>query len=317
MKKLLLLLVIIAALSFMQLREWAEKSGPLLSVVNVVIPKGASSKLVAAELAKAGVIDKPLLFRLLARFNGMDKQLKAGEYQFMPGISMLEAMQKISRGEVFFRKITIPEGLTTGQILYLIASYPDLSGEVDEDVREGELLPETYSFELGATRSSIISQARNAMKKVLTEAWESRQENLPLKNMREMLTLASIIEKETAVPEERPLVASVFINRLKKGMRLQTDPTVIYALTEGEMSFGRSLRKKDLSIDSPFNTYKYYGLPPGPICNPGKEAIFAAVNPESSDFLYFVADGKGGHSFAKSLGEHNRNVRNWVKSRRN
>lgn len=318
MKKLIIIfLIVLSVLAYMQIKGWIVASGPLLNVTNVVVPKGASLKTVAEELSRAGVIDKPWLFRIMARINGLAKHLKAGEYQFMPGISLQAAMDKIARGEVFFRRITIPEGLTSGQIMYLIANYPDLEGEIDLDVKEGELLPETYSFELGASRNSIILQARAAMQKALEEVWASRDSSLPLKDVNELLTLASIIEKETGVPEERPLVASVFLNRLKKGMRLQTDPTVIYAITEGETSFGRSLKRADLKIDSPYNTYLNYGLPPGPICNPGREALMAAARPQQSDYLYFVADGKGGHRFARSLNEHNRNVKAWVRSIRN
>ena len=318
MKKLIIIfLIVLSVLAYMQIKGWIAASGPLLNVTNVVVPKGASLKTVAEELSRAGVIDKPWLFRIMARINGLAKHLKAGEYQFMPGISLQAAMDKIARGEVFFRRITIPEGLTSGQIMYLIANYPDLEGEIDLDVKEGELLPETYSFELGASRNSIILQARSAMQKALEEVWASRDSSLPLKDVNELLTLASIIEKETGVPEERPLVASVFLNRLKKGMRLQTDPTVIYAITEGETSFGRSLKRADLKIDSPYNTYRNYGLPPGPICNPGREALMAAARPQQSDYLYFVADGKGGHRFARSLNEHNRNVKAWVRSIRN
>ena len=318
MKKLIIIfLIVLSVLAYMQIKGWIAASGPLLNVTNVVVPKGASLKTVAEELSRAGVIDKPWLFRIMARINGLAKHLKAGEYQFMPGISLQAAMDKIARGEVFFRRITIPEGLTSGQIMYLIANYPDLEGEIDLDVKERELLPETYSFELGASRNSIILQARAAMQKALEEVWASRDSSLPLKDVNELLTLASIIEKETGVPEERPLVASVFLNRLKKGMRLQTDPTVIYAITEGETSFGRSLKRADLKIDSPYNTYLNYGLPPGPICNPGREALMAAARPQQSDYLYFVADGKGGHRFARSLNEHNRNVKAWVRSIRN
>ena len=318
MKKLIIIfLSVLSVLAYMQIKGWIAEGGPLLNVTNVVVPKGASLKTVAEELSRAGVIDKPWLFRIMARINGLAKHLKAGEYQFMPGISLQAAMDKIARGEVFFRRITIPEGLTSGQIMYLIANYPDLEGEIDLDVKEGELLPETYSFELGASRNSIILQARAAMQKALEEVWASRDSSLPLKDVNELLTRASIIEKETGVPEERPLVASVFLNRLKKGMRLQTDPTVIYAITEGETSFGRSLKRADLKIDSPYNTYLNYGLPPGPICNPGREALMAAARPQQSDYLYFVADGKGGHRFARSLNEHNRNVKAWVRSIRN
>ena len=318
MKKLIIIfLSVLSVLAYMQIKGWIAEGGPLLNVTNVVVPKGASLKTVAEELSRAGVIDKPWLFRIMARINGLAKHLYAVEYQVLPWISLQAAMDKIARGEVFFRRITIPEGLTSGQIMYLIANYPDLEGEIDLDVKEGELLPEPYSFELGASRNSIILQARAAMQKALEEVWASRDSSLPLKDVNELLTLASIIEKETGVPEERPLVASVFLNRLKKGMRLQTDPTVIYAITEGETSFGRSLKRADLKIDSPYNTYLNYGLPPGPICNPGREALMAAARPQQSDYLYFVADGKGGHRFARSLNEHNRNVKAWVRSIRN
>lgn len=315
MKKIIaIILVVLSVYAYWQVKEWIAQSGPLLSVVNVVVPKGASLNMVAAKLEEAQVIDKAWLFKIMARVNGLDKHLKAGEYQFEPGVSLKQAMDKISKGEVFLRKITIPEGLTSGQIMYLIATYPGLEGEIDIDVKEGELLPETYSFELGASRNSIILQAKAAMQKTLEEAWAARDGDLPIKNITDLLTMASIIEKETGIADERPLVASVFLNRLRKGMRLQSDPTVIYAITEGETSFGRSLKKKDLKIDSPYNTYLNYGLPPGPICNPGREAIMAAAHPAESDYLYFVADGKGGHRFAKSLSEHNRNVKTWVRS---
>ena len=312
-----LIAVLCVALIFVwqQLKGMIVAEGPLQEVVNVVIPKGANTTVVAKELKAAGVISHELLFRLATRLNSADKALKAGEYQFMPKVSVLQAMEKIARGEVFYRKITIPEGLTTGQIMYMIANYPGLSGEVDIVVREGELLPETYSFELGAPRSSIILQAKSAMEKVKQVIWENRAEGLPYKNINEMMTMASIIEKEPAVAEERALVASVFINRLAKKMRLQTDPTVIYALTEGEFELKRALKKSDLNVDSPYNTYRRYGLPPAPICNPGVAAMEAAVHPAKTDYLYFVASGNGGHNFAKSLNEHNRNVRKWQQRR--
>ena len=313
LRKVILLLAIVSAISYYQIKEWVFEQGPLLDVVNVVIPKGASSALVAENLSEAGVISHPLIFRIYARVVGLDKQLKAGEYQFLPGVAIIDTLEKIANGEVYYHKITIPEGLTSGQIMYMISSYPGLSGEIDLDIKEGELLPETYSFELGATRNSILLQAKMAMKKAKEEIWQLRNEKLPIKNEEEMLVLASIIEKETGIPEERRLVSSVFINRLKKGMRLQTDPTVIYALTEGESDFGRKLSRADLQVDSPYNTYKNYGLPPGPICNPGKEALLAAIQPEQTNFLYFVANGKGGHNFASSLNEHNTNVQNYRK----
>ena len=306
-------LIVLASVMWWQVKNLIVAEGPLQEVVNVVIPKGANTKIVAQELKKSGVIDSELLFRLVTRLNSADKNLKAGEYQFMPKVSVLQVMEKIARGEVYYRKITIPEGLTVGQIMYLISNYPGLSGEISLDVKEGELLPETYSFELDAPRDSIILQAQNAMDKIKQVIWDNREEGLPYKNINDMMTMASIIEKETAVPDERAVVASVFVNRLHKRMRLQTDPSVIYALTEGEFELKRPLRKNDLNIDSPYNTYRNYGLPPHPICNPGVEAMEAAAHPDKTDYLYFVADGEGGHNFAKSLNEHNRNVRKWKK----
>ena len=274
--------------------------------VQLLIEKGAGSRRVAEQLAEAGVISHPLLFRLAARVSGLDKDLKAGEYVFLPGISMREVLAIISRGEVHYRRLTLPEGLTTARMLELIRAEPNLAGEITIAAEEGELLPETYSYVKGDSRDSIVRRARLAMEKTLEEAWRQNRRKV-LKNRRQLLTLASIIEKETGVPEERADVAAVFINRLETGMKLQTDPTVIYALTKGKKDLGRPLYRKDLSVESPYNTYKYYGLP-GPICNPGREAIFAAVHPSDADYLYFVASGTGGHRFARSLKEHNRNV---------
>lgn len=313
MKKLLIIITIFVALAVYQLRNWAIANGPLKEAVNIIVPKGATLSTVAQKLDEAQVIDKPLLFKIYARWLGLDKKIRAGEYQFESEISMTKVMDKIAKGEVFYRRITFVEGLTTGQILYQIATNKELSSEVTQEVKEGELLPETYSFEYGASQDSIVAEAKKAMQKVLDEAWENRDEGLPYKDKNQLLTMASIIEKETGVPDERQLVASVFVNRLRKGMRLQTDPTVIYALTEGQMELGRTLKKKDLAIDSPYNTYKYYGLPPTPICNPGRDAIMAAAHPAQSDFLYFVAAGDGGHNFSTNLDEHNRNVKDWLK----
>ncbi len=298
---------------FAQIKIWVNEAGNPGGPVNVVISKGENSGIVAQKLTENGVISKPWLFKMAARFKGLDKHLKAGEYQFVKGISLSEVIRQIAQGDVFFRKITLPEGLTAKQMLEIIKEEEALSGKVTIIPQEGEMLPETYSFVLGETKDSVIMQAMEAMQKVKKQAWENRDEGLPLKNVDEMMILASIIEKETAIPAERRLVASVFVNRLRKGMRLQTDPTVIYALTKGKKELERKLTRKDLEIDSPYNTYKYYGLPPKPICNPGKASIEAAVHPEMSDYLYFVANGSGGHSFALSLKEHNNNVKNWKK----
>ncbi len=313
MKKFLIFLIAAVLLTIYQFREWTRQRGPLSEAVNVVVPKGASSNLVAQKLSDAGVIDKPLVFKIYARFVGMHKKLRAGEYRFEAGVSMRAAMEKIAKGDVFYRRITFAEGLTTKQMFDQLQNVSELSGEITVAAAEGELLPETYTFEYGDSRNSIVLQAQKAMSRVLDQAWANRNQAVPLKDKRQLLTLASIVEKETGIPEERGLVASVFANRLVKGMKLQTDPTVIYALTKGQSDLGRSLKKADLSVDSPYNTYKYYGLPPAPICNPGTEAIRAAANPEDSDYLYFVASGDGGHNFSTSLAQHNRNVKDWVK----
>jgi len=296
--------------------DLATKSGNYETEREVLIPRGANLMTVANKLKEAGIIQYPQLFRFIGRFNGLDKKLKAGEYVFVPKMSLVEVMQQIADGDIFYRRITLPEGLTTIQILELIMSEPLLSDEITVEVKEGELLPETYSFMRGDSRNSIVLQAKKAMQNTLDEVWSTREDKLPLKRKEDLLVLASIVEKETGISEERGLVASVFVNRLKKGMKLQTDPTVIYALTQGKQELGRLLTRKDLKIDNPFNTYKYYGLPPAPICNPGRESLEAAARPEKSDFIYFVASGDGGHNFATNLNEHNNNVRKWKKNKK-
>ena len=218
-------------------------------------------------------------------------------------------VEKIIEGDVIVRSVTIPEGKALVEIIKIINDNPYLTGEITIDVKEGEILPETYNFNKGETRNGIIEKAREEMKKVLTQAFLERNKNIPIKNEKELLILASIVEKETGVVNERAKVASVFINRLNLGMKLQTDPTVIYAVTQGKMNLGRPIYKKDLAFDSPFNTYVYGGLPPEPICSPGIYAIKAVANPDDTKYLYFVADGvTGGHLFATSLAQHNKNV---------
>lgn len=318
MKKLFVLLLFFIALGILLAGKfyfWSVAEGPCEEEVHVVIPKGANFNLVAAKLEENGVIDKQWLLKIAARILGSDKTLKAGEYLFEPKVSILDVLKKISSGDIYYRRLTLPEGLTTTQMLDLIAAEAGLSGEISLLPKEGDLLPETYTFSFGDSRDSMVLQAMQAMEKVKKEAWASRAENLPIKSPEEMMVLASVIEKETCLPEERGLVAAVFVNRLQKGMKLQTDPSVIYALTMGKKELGRSLTRKDLEVDSPYNTYKYYGLPPMPICNPGKDSIMAAVHPEESKYLYFVASGNGGHNFATSLAEHNLNVKRWIKSK--
>lgn len=318
MKKLLLAALILgmgALAAIYYAWQSVTEQGPLPETAEVVINPGATSRMAAARLAEAGVIDKPWLFRLAARFYGLDKHLKAGEYRFYAGIPLVNVIRQMAAGEVFFRRLTLPEGLTTAQMLEIIRNETNLSGELTATAAEGELLPETYSFTKGESRNMIVMQAKKAMAKVLDDAWTQLQ-NPVIRNKNELLVLASIIEKETGVAEERADIAAVFANRLRKGMKLQTDPTVIYALTGGAQELGRPLYKKDLEIDSPYNTYQNYGLPPAPICNPGKDAIWAAANPSAAEYLFFVASGNGGHRFAKNLAEHNSNVQLYRKQLR-
>ncbi len=318
---LLLIGVIAAGIGWWGWQQY-QAPGPLAESKLIDIPRGYGVSLIADRLKQQGIITKPLLFRLAARL--MDKQtaLKAGEYEVPAGISLKQLLVMLETGAVYQRKFTIPEGLTSWQIVNLLNDVEGMEGAVDEIPVEGTLLPETYQFVRGEDRSKKIVQMQKAMEQTLNELWESRAADLPIETKEEALVLASIVEKETGVSEERRRVAGVFINRLRKGIALQTDPTVIYALTKGEIQsdgkgpLGRRLLKKDLEIDSPYNTYKYPGLPPGPIANPGRDAIAAVLNPEAHDFIYFVADGSGGHVFAKTLAEHNSNVAKWRKIRR-
>lgn len=315
MKKIipvLLCLCIVCAAAILWVQKSMMQPLPLVSTITVELPQGAGIRAFAAKLVELELVKQPLLVRLVARLYGYDKRLKAGEYSFMPGMSLRDVLEKVSSGKVILHRLTLPEGLTTTQMIKILNENQLLSGEVTEQVAEGDLLPETYVFYKGTSRDTLIRNAKKAMQKALADVWNGRAENLPLRSPQELLTLASIVEKETAVGTERGKVASVFVNRLQKGMLLQTDPTVIYALTEGKKDLGRSLKRRDLQIDNPYNTYKYSGLPPAPICHPGLKAMQAVAHPEDTAYFYFVADGKGGHNFAKTLSEHNKNVRAWL-----
>jgi UPF0755 protein len=290
--------------------------GPLRADTTVIIPKGAGKDAIVRRLLAAGVIEDSLIFQLAIRITRTGGKLKAGEYRFAKGDSMARVLSRIVEGKAILRAFTAPEGHTTHEIFERLDATEGLVGEISEVVGEGELLPETYSFAYGDTRDSVVRRMRDAMTTALDQLWEKRAPGLPYKSKREALIMASIIEKETAVASERPRIAAVFINRLRKGMRLQTDPTVIYGITHGKGPLGRRLLSKDLEAKTPYNTYRIDGLPPGPICNPGLAALTAALNPAKSDALFFVADGTGGHVFSKTLAEHNRNVARWRKLRR-
>ncbi len=299
-----------------------RKPGPLAETKFVIVGKGNGMNAIAVQLKDEGVITNPFVFKVSARLKNVHTKLKAGEYEVLPQASMAQVLNKMVIGEVFDRKLTFREGLTSWQVVQALNKADNLSGEPLTSIpAEGSLLPETYHYMKSDTRTHIIEQMQAAMKKTQDDLWPSRVSDLPVVNMSEVMVLASIVEKETGVAEERRKVAGVFINRLKRGMLMQSDPTAIYALTKGEIKedgmgpLGRRLLRKDLEVDSPYNTYKYPGLPPGPICNPGRDSIAAVLNPEVHNYIYFVADGTGGHVFAETLAEHEANVTKWRKIR--
>lgn len=299
-----------------------RKPGPLAETKLILIDRGSGLSGIAARLQSEGAITQDMIFKIAARLKKVHTQLKAGEYEIPPQASMAQILQKMVAGEVYDRKVTFREGLTSWQIVQILNRTAELSGDPITTIpEEGSLLPDTYHYMKSDTRAKLIEQMQAAMKKTQDDLWPARVADLPIVNMSEVMVLASIVEKETGVPDERRKVAGVFINRLKRGMPMQSDPTAIYALTKGEIKedgmgpLGRRLLRKDLEIDSPYNTYKYPGLPPGPIANPGRESIAAVLNPEAHNYIYFVADGTGGHVFAETLAEHEANVVKWRKIR--
>jgi UPF0755 protein len=241
--------------------------------------------------------------------------LRAAEFSFPAGASLRDVFDVLRHARPVQRRLTIPEGLNSKQIIALLDEAEGLTGEIPE-LEEGQILPETYAYQWGDTRTGLVRRAARAMDQALAEAWAGREDNLPLASAREALVLASIVERETGKAEERPLVASVFLNRLRRGMPLQSDPTVAYAAADGGL-LDRPLSRADLDRDHPFNTYRIRGLPPAPIASPGRESLRAVTRPETTEFLYFVADGNGGHAFARTLDEHNRNVARWREAERN
>lgn len=312
MKKLLLLLLIAGCATIAFFYDYAiHQPMPVDRDILFLVQKGDSLNKIAKKLKEYGLIKNEYLFIFYSRINKIYPQVKAGEYLFDKNISLVQLSEKLVSGKVYLRKITFPEGLTSREIHELLKNNEFLNNEEFAIPSEGSILPETYTFSRGDSPKKIIKQSQKARDDVLEQIWNGRDENLPLNSKEQLLILASIVEKETGIGAERAEVASVFINRLRLGMLLQTDPTVIYAVTGGKEDLNRPLTRKDLTIDSPYNTYKYAGLPPAPICNPGKDAIFAAAHPANTSYLYFVASGKGGHNFAKSLDEHNDNVRKW------
>jgi len=285
--------------------------GPKREETSFIVERGASLAGVAQKLENAGLIYDRWTFQFGAIAKSKQAAIRAGEFKIAAYSSMSDILKEITQGRPISYSITIPEGYTSWQVVERINATPNLVGKISDIPPEGTLLPDTYSFERGDERRKIVDQMIGAMRAQLTLIWAGRDQDLPISTPGELVTLASIVEKETGVAAERPLVAGVFINRLKRGMRLQSDPTIIYGITNGQAALGRGLRRSEIENKTPYNTYQIDGLPPGPIANPGIDALRAVANPAATKALYFVADGSGGHAFANSYAEHQRNVARW------
>jgi UPF0755 protein len=286
-----------------------EAPGPLQEDKVVNIPSRSGMSDIADTLQREGVIDNNrwafigAVFALKAR-----SDLKPGEYQFQKNASLRDVIGTIVEGKVVQHAITIPEGLTSEQIVARLTDNDIFSGSVHEIPREGTLLPETYKFPRGTSRDQVIARMQQAQKRIVAEIWEHRNPDTPVKTPEQLVTLASIIEKETGKADERSRVAAVYVNRLRQKMKLQSDPTIIYGLVGGKGTLGRPIKRSEITQPSPYNTYVVDGLPPGPIANPGRASLEAAANPARTRDLFFVADGSGGHTFTETYGEHQKNV---------
>ena len=308
----LLVLAALGAAGAHLLLDRFRAPGPLAEPAQLVVPRGGTET-IAGALLRAGVIADARAFALAAWATRADGPLRAAEFAFPAAASLEQVLEVLRRARPVQRRLTIPEGLTARQIAALLERAEGLTGAAP-GMAEGAILPETYAYQWGEDRAGLVRRAESAMASALAAAWADRAEGLPLATPREALILASIVERETALPEERPRVAGVFVNRLRRGMPLQSDPTVAYAAAEGGV-LDRPLTRADLDRDHPFNTYRIRGLPPAPIAAPGVAALRAVTRPAATEELFFVADGTGGHAFARTLEEHNRNVARWRERR--
>jgi UPF0755 protein len=297
-----------------------DRAGPLAAPKMIVVRKGEGAREVAQRLEAEGVIASQHLFvgRYVARsisawFGGRPLQIKAGDYLFEPGQSMRAVGEELDEGKSVLIAVSIPEGLTSHQIVDRLKSEPVLSGDIAAVPAEGVLLPDTYKVPRGMARQAVLDMMQAEGRRLLEQAWAARQPGLPLKSPIEALILASIIEKEAGRKDERDRIAAVFINRLRQGMRLQSDPTILYGLERGQTAWGRPILKSEIQGRTAHNTYQIAGLPPTPICNPGRASVLAALSPASTKELYFVADGNGGHIFSETIKDHNAAVANWRK----
>ena len=285
-----------------------EAPGPLAEDKVVNIPTGLGVKDISDLLVREGVIESPYVFMGGVMVMKSRGSLKHGEYQFTKHASLSDVVDTIIDGKVVQHSFTVAEGLTSEQIVARLLETEALSGQIKEIPREGTLLPETYKFTRGMPRDQIVQRMQQASKRVLQDVWAHRAPDLPVSTVEQLVTLASIVEKETGKPDERTRVAAVFANRLKSKMRLQSDPTIIYGLTGGKGALGRPIMKSEIEQATPYNTYVIDGLPPGPIANPGRASLEATANPARTKELFFVADGTGGHVFSENYAEHQKNV---------
>jgi UPF0755 protein len=305
-------LALIASM-FWVARDWFG-AGPASKPLAVVVPEGASLARAAAELEKQGAIRSAWRFRGYSRVFGTGKPIKAGEYSISAGASASDILGLLEAGKVRQRLVPVPEGYPSILVHEALMGAEGLTGEVPVPA-EGSVLPDSYAYQLGDTRAAVVARMQRAMNDYLAAAWKKRKPGIAVATPREAVILASIVEKETGKPSERRMVAAVYTNRLKRGMPLQADPTVIYPITKGK-PLGRRILRSELQAKNGYNTYASAGLPVGPIANPGRASIDAVLNPETSSALYFVADGTGGHVFADTLDQHNDNVRKWYAIRR-
>lgn len=311
MLSLILVTAIGAAIAVSFAQQKVRSAGPLAEDKIVYIAPRTEMPDILAQLEREGVIDSPTLLNATLWVEGNRSNVKAGEYLFKREASLREVIDTLVSGKQVLHPITIPEGLTTDQIMQRLREADVLAGDLREQAREGVILPETYMVTRGMSRSELFRKMQNDQRRLVEQVWAKRDPQLPLRTPHELVTLASIVEKETGRADERPRVASVFVNRLNRRMRLQSDPTIVYGIVGGRGTLGRGITRAEITAPSPYNTYVIDGLPPGPIANPGRAALEAVANPAKTKDLYFVADGTGGHAFAETLDQHSRNVARW------
>jgi len=305
---ILIVLAIVVGTAVVLGKQRFDTRGPLAEDKIVNIPRGLGIRDIADLLMREGVIDQPWTFVGGVIVLKARDELKFGEYQFPKQASLHDVISTIVEGKVVLHQISVPEGLTSEQIVQRLLDMDILNGNIREVPREGSLLPESYKFTRGTPREQVIQRMQQGQRRVLQEIWDHRMADLPLKSPEQLVTLASIIEKETSRPEERTRVAAVFVNRLKQKIKLQSDPTIIYGLVGGKGTLGRPIMESEIRQPTPYNTYVIEGLPPGPIANPGRASLEAAANPARTKEIFFVADGTGGHAFAENYDQHQKNV---------